>query len=111
MMQTPVYDVVRVAVMGDGLVPAAGTVLVRRAVTTVDPETKTRKTILRRLPLESWEVLRRDSHPAYLSWEQFLRNRQRLRENGHVKEGGPRAAREGSALLQGIACCGRCGRR
>jgi DNA invertase Pin-like site-specific DNA recombinase len=83
----------------------------RRAVTTVDPETKTRKTILRRLPLESWEVLRRDSHPAYLSWEQFLRNRQRLRENGHVKEGGPRAAREGSALLQGIACCGRCGRR
>jgi DNA invertase Pin-like site-specific DNA recombinase len=83
----------------------------RRAVTTVDPETKTRKTILRHLPLESWEVLRRDSHPAYLSWEQFLRNQQRLRENGHVKEGGPKAAREGPALLQGIAYCGRCGRR
>ncbi len=83
----------------------------RRAVTTLDPETRTRKTTLRLLPLDSWEVLRRDSHPAYVSWEQFLSNKQRLRDNRQMKEDGPGAPRSGATLLQGIAYCGKCGRR
>ena len=81
----------------------------RRAVTTVDPQTRTRKTVLQHLPRERWEVLIQASHPAYLSWEQFLANQERLRENRFVT--GTGAARSGESLLQGIAYCGRCGRR
>jgi hypothetical protein len=53
-----------------------------------------------------------EHHPAYLSWEQFRRNQQRLDDNRTVRDADRRgAAREGSALLQGIVLCGRCGRR
>jgi DNA invertase Pin-like site-specific DNA recombinase len=82
----------------------------RRATTTLDPETRSRKTVLRRHPLEEWEVLIRDSHPAYLSWEQYLRNQERLQQNWTLKEGGTGAARSGATLLQGIAYCGSCAR-
>jgi DNA invertase Pin-like site-specific DNA recombinase len=81
----------------------------RRAVTTVDPESRTRKTLLQHLPRERWEVLIQDAHPAYLSWQQFLANQERLSENRFVT--GTGAARTGESLLQGIAYCGRCGRR
>lgn len=83
----------------------------RRAVTTLDPETRTRKTVLQHLPRERWEVLIQASHPAYLSWEQFLANQERLKDNRCVKGTERGAARSGAALLQGIAYCGRCGRR
>jgi DNA invertase Pin-like site-specific DNA recombinase len=81
----------------------------RRSVTTLDPQTRTRKTVLQHLPRERWEVLIQASHPAYLSWEQFLANQEQLSENRFVK--GMGAARTGESLLQGIAYCGRCGRR
>ena len=83
----------------------------RRAVTTLDATTRTRKTVLQHLPRERWEVLIQASHPAYLSWEQFLVNQQRLRDNRFVTGTEKGAARSGAALLQGIAYCGRCGRR
>jgi hypothetical protein len=59
-----------------------------------------------------WLSLILDHHPAYISWEQFLANEQYLDENRcdystHRKG----AAREGTALLQGIAICGCCGKR
>jgi DNA invertase Pin-like site-specific DNA recombinase len=63
------------------------------------------------LPLEEWSVLRQDAFPAYISWESYLHNQQRLAQNAagiHWQRGAPR---EGLALLQGIAICGRCGRR
>jgi hypothetical protein len=53
----------------------------RRAITTMDPQTRTRKTFLQHLPRERWEVLIQGAHPAYLSWEQFLANQEQLREN------------------------------
>ena len=64
-------------------------------------------------PMESWVVLIRDHHEGYISWEAFMRNREKLEQNRTNGEqmlfGGP--AREGLALLQGLLICGNCGRR
>ena len=49
-----------------------------------------------------------DHHPGYISWEQFVRNEQRLAANNTSK--GARPPRAGSALLQGLVRCGGCGR-
>jgi len=69
-----------------------------------------RKVVTRSLPMDKWAVLIQDAFPAYISWEQYLRNQARLKENamgGHWTKGAPRS---GEALLQGIVLCGRCGR-
>ena len=60
------------------------------------------------LPREQWQVLIRDHHPAYITWETFLANTERLSAN--CTHQGARPAREGRALLQGIILCGGCGR-
>ena len=62
-----------------------------------------------RVPESEWKACLRDHHPAYISWEEFEANQRKLRENR--ANASPGAAREGSALLQGLAVCGRCGRR
>src|SRR5207247_11294535 len=45
------------------------------------------------------------------SWQGYLATRERLRQNARPRGEGGGAAREGSALLQGLLRCGRCGRR
>ena len=55
-------------------------------------------------------VLIRDRVPAYISWDQFLANQQRIDENRSLPSV-PGAARGGKALLSGLIVCGRCGRR
>ena len=67
---------------------------------------------IRHLPIEQWSVLIPDHHPGFISWATFQTNQARLDSNTRPKphqSGG--AVREGSALLQGIATCGHCGRR
>ncbi len=66
-----------------------------------------------RLPPEEWTALIRDAHEAYITWEEFEQNVQRLRDNAHAR-GADRergAPREGPALLQGLAVCALCGER
>ncbi len=64
------------------------------------------------VPLSEWAVCLRDAHPGYLRWEEFMANQKRLSENlTRYRSGRPGVARKGCALLQGIAVCGRCGRR
>jgi hypothetical protein len=66
----------------------------------------------RRVAPGDWTVARHDAHSGYLSWEQFLHNRQHLDDNRTFRPEERRGAvREGAALLQGIVLCGRCGRR
>jgi hypothetical protein len=64
-------------------------------------------------PREEWHVLLLDAHPGYISWEEYERNQERLRDNalayGSDRRHGP--PREGPALLQGLALCGICGTR
>lgn len=66
-----------------------------------------------RLPREEWTALIPDSHPGYITWETFELNQKLLADNarahGTDRAAGP--AREGNALLQGLAVCGRCGCR
>jgi DNA invertase Pin-like site-specific DNA recombinase len=74
-----------------------------RSPTTGKAKTKARS-------LADWPVCVRDVYPAYLSWEQFVRNQQTLRDNW-FRHGSRGAPRKGAALLQGIARCARCGAR
>jgi hypothetical protein len=61
-------------------------------------------------PLADWPVCVRDVYPAYISWEQFVRNQETLRDNW-FRHGSRGAPRKGAALLQGVVRCGRCGAR
>src|SRR5215218_8109156 len=63
------------------------------------------------LPLEEWSVCLPEHHPGYVSWDEYLATRERLRRNVRPRGEGGGAAREGAALLQGVLRCGRCGRR
>ena len=63
---------------------------------------------IEKLAAEDWTVLIQDVHPGYIPWEQYQRNVRTLEGNAKTSLQG--AAREGAALLQGIALCGVCGR-
>ena len=66
----------------------------------------------RRVVRQEWPIVLHDQHPAYITWEQFLRHQQQLDDNRTLRpEDRPGAVREGAALLQGLVLCGHCGRR
>lgn len=64
----------------------------------------------REVPMSQWRVLQTDRFPAYITWDHYLANQERLRQN-RFQPGSVGAAREGKALLIGILVCGSCGRR
>ena len=70
------------------------------------------KTTTRHVPRDQWMLIK-DAHSGYITFEQYEHNLNTLAANatahGTDRAAGP--AREGSALLQGLAVCGRCGRR
>ena len=55
-------------------------------------------------------VLIRDRIPAYITWDRFEANQDRLRANRSLPTTAG-APRKGSAMLSGLVRCGRCGRR
>ncbi len=66
------------------------------------------------LPKSEWQVLIRDAHPAYISWEEHERIEKRLQasaQKAHFVSTPHSPPREGAALLQGRAVCGLCGSR
>jgi len=66
----------------------------------------------RHLPIAEWSVLLPEHHPGFIDWATFQVNQARIDSNVHPQPhqaGG--AVREGAALLQGLARCGKCGRR
>jgi len=82
-----------------------------RLETTLDPSGVRRKRI-RHLPRSEWQVLIPEHHPGFIDWRIYEANQARIAQNtrpGAHRIGG--AVREGSALLQGLASCGHCGRR
>ena len=71
-----------------------------------------RKKRVRHLPRAEWQVLIPEHHPGFTDWQTYEANQERIARNtkpGPHQAGG--AVREGSALLQGLARCGHCGRR
>ncbi len=70
------------------------------------------RTRAQRVKRDDWPVVIYDHHDAYISYDQFVRNEERLRGNITMRSTGkPGPAREGAALLQGLVLCGQCGRR
>src|SRR3984957_7159216 len=62
-------------------------------------------------PYGTWEVMIKDHHEGYISWDEFERNQKQLALNNYGRAGGVKTGRGGRALLSGIMTCGRCGRR
>lgn len=71
------------------------------------------KTKIIERPMERWEVLIKEHHEGYISWDDLLEHRSTLANNQtNTKRcllSGP--AREGLALLQGLLICADCGRK
>lgn len=62
-------------------------------------------------PVEQWEVMLKDHHEAYIDWAEFERNQKQLAVNAYGRVDGVKSGRGGRALLVGLLCCARCGRR
>ena len=64
------------------------------------------------LPRDEWQVIVRDAHIGYISWEEYEGHLEQLAMNSRAyapKRLSP--PREGPALLQGLVICGQCGER
>lgn len=66
-----------------------------------------------KLSVEEWQVIKKDTHEGYISWQEYQENLRRLRENAQAYGLDRRQSppKEGPALLQGLAICGICGKR
>jgi hypothetical protein len=72
--------------------------------------TKTGKASAHARCVAQWPVKIAEHHPAYVGWEEFVKNQEQLRQNWS-HDGSQGVSREGRALLQGIVYCGVCGRK
>jgi len=72
-----------------------------------------RKKRVRKLPQSQWAVLIPNHHQGFIDWSTYEANRIRISANTHPRphQSGGGAVREGTALLQGLAVCGHCGRK
>jgi DNA invertase Pin-like site-specific DNA recombinase len=80
-------------------------------ISVVDGRKRVRRGVHR--PIDEWDVLIKDRHAAYISWEEFERNVKAIANNatGMSSALARGAAREGELLLPGLLRCGHCGRK
>ena len=66
-----------------------------------------------RRPIDEWDVLIKDHHAAYITWDEFERNVKAIANNatGMSSALARGAARKGELLLPGLLRCGHCGRK
>jgi hypothetical protein len=64
-------------------------------------------------PMAEWDVLIKDHHTAYITWDEFERNLEVIANNatGMSSALARGAARKGELLLPGLLRCGHCGRK
>ena len=66
-----------------------------------------------RKPMSEWLHLQQSVYPAYISWEQYLINQERIQQNGlrfvENRQKAQGVIRDCPGLLQGIVICGYCG--
>jgi DNA invertase Pin-like site-specific DNA recombinase len=72
---------------------------------------RARKSYGHRKPIDTWEVFIKDHHEGYIGWAEFERNQAVLAGNAYGKVGDTKSGRGGRALVAGLICCARCGRR
>jgi DNA invertase Pin-like site-specific DNA recombinase len=74
-----------------------------------------RKRIRRGLhrPQTEWDVLIKDQHEGYITWDEFERNQRVIADNatGKGSAAARGAVRSGQPLLAGLLRCGHCGRK
>jgi len=107
---TPTYTVIH-AVLTNPVYAGAYVYGKSRRERYVDDQGRLRKRT-RRLPMDEWQVLLPEHHVGYIDWPTFQANQARIDANVHPEPhqaGG--AVREGAALLQSLAACGKCGRK
>jgi DNA invertase Pin-like site-specific DNA recombinase len=65
------------------------------------------------LPRDEWQVVLPDTHPGYITWDDYEQNEKTLLDNAqaHGDDRRRQPPREGPALLQGMVMCGVCGDR
>jgi DNA invertase Pin-like site-specific DNA recombinase len=80
-------------------------------ISVVDGRKRVRRGVHR--PMAEWDVLIKDHHAAYISWEEFERNLKVIADNatGMTSAIARGAAREGELLVPGLLRCGHCGRK
>jgi DNA invertase Pin-like site-specific DNA recombinase len=80
-------------------------------VSVVDGRKRIRRGVHR--PMAEWDVLIKDHHAAYISWDEFERNLKAIASNATSMSSALTrgAAREGELLLPGLLRCGHCGRK
>lgn len=68
---------------------------------------------LRRKPMVEWLQCQQEAYPPYITWTQYLKNQEQIRQNGlRFDENRQKAqgiVRNGPGLLQGLVMCGHCG--
>jgi len=66
-----------------------------------------------RRPLAEWDVLLKDHHEGYITWDEFERNQRVIADNATGKGTAmvKGAVRRGELLLAGLLRCGHCGRK
>ena len=66
-----------------------------------------------RRAIGEWDVLIKDHHDGYISWEEFERNQRVIADNAMSKGSAfvKGAVRKGEVLLAGLLRCGHCGRK
>jgi DNA invertase Pin-like site-specific DNA recombinase len=57
---------------------------------------------------EDWQACVPDKLPAYITWERYVRNQDRLNANRIAGDSTTNRTRDGSALLPGLLICARC---
>ncbi len=64
-------------------------------------------------PMAEWDVLIKDHHEAYITWDEFERNQHVIANNATGKGSATvkGAVRRGELLLPGLLRCGHCGRK
>jgi hypothetical protein len=72
---------------------------------------RARRSYGRRKPFGTWDVMIKDHHEGYISWEEYERKQKQLAVNNYGFAGGVKSGRGGRALLSGMMTCGRCGKR
>src|SRR5712675_972585 len=84
----------------------------RRRRTPIGRRSGSRQCATEAVAIQDWPVCLKDAFPGYIDWEEFTANQRRLADNlNHYDANRHGVPRQGNALLQGIAICGRCGRR
>src|SRR6516165_2953099 len=80
-------------------------------ISVVDGRKRVRRGVHR--PIDEWDILIKDHHAAYITWDEFERNLKAIANNatGMSSALARGAAREGELLLPGLLRCGHCGRK